>query len=135
MLELPGAQLDAELATQDGLQIGEAATEKELIGLRHLHGMAGGRQPFEQDTEGQRLAVHQHAVAIEDDQAELGRHSAHPIAAVDIEGLGDDVIGVGGGEEDRRAGDVARNAHAAIGNGQADLALLLAQREVFVSGE
>src|SRR5690606_6483340 len=63
------------------------------------------------------------------------RGSAHPVAAVDIVGLGDDVIALGGSEEDSHAGQVRSRAHATVGNGLADQLLLLAGRPLLISGE
>src|ERR1700722_11530561 len=46
--------------------------------------------------------------------------SAHPLAAIDIVGLGNDVFGVLAGEKNRHACEVPRRAHAAIGHRLAD---------------
>ena len=46
--------------------------------------------------------------------------SAHPVAAIDVVGLGDDVIRLGRGEENRHAGQVFGTPHAPEGNGIAD---------------
>src|SRR5690606_12779163 len=58
--------------------------------------------------------------------------SAHPVSAVDVVGLRDDVIALGAGEEDRHAGQVLRAAHAPVRHGLADEPLLLAQRAVLI---
>src|SRR3546814_8348684 len=54
-----------------------------------------------------------------------------PIAAVDAVGLGHDIIRLGGGEEDRHAGQVRGSGHAPDRHRRADDALLLAERTVF----
>src|SRR5262245_8212431 len=61
--------------------------------------------------------------------------SAHPIAAVDVEGLGDHVVALGRGEEDRRADMILRPAHAAERHRLADQPLLLAGLSFLVSGK
>src|SRR5260221_3091924 len=61
--------------------------------------------------------------------------STHPVAAIDIEGLGDDVVGIGRREKDGSAGVILGAAHAAIGHRRSDETLLLADRTAFVPGE
>src|SRR6185437_3399733 len=61
--------------------------------------------------------------------------SAHPVAAIDVQRLGDDVVGIGRGKEHRRAGDNVGRAHAAIGHRFADEALLFADGPVLQGRE
>src|SRR5262245_42092644 len=61
--------------------------------------------------------------------------STHPVAAVDVEGLGDNVVAFGRGEEDRGADMVLRLAHAAERHRFTDQPLLLADPAPFVLGE
>ena len=46
--------------------------------------------------------------------------SAHPIAAIDVERLGDHVVGIGRSEKDGGAGMVLGQTHAAEGHGLAE---------------
>ena len=52
--------------------------------------------------------------------------SAHPLPAIDVEALGDDVVGFLGRQEDGHAGQVLGFAHAPERNLDADFLLLLA---------
>src|SRR5579871_2425531 len=60
-------------------------------------------------------------------------NSAHPIAAVDVQSLGHDIVGFRRSEKDRSPRDIVRPAHAAEWHGGAYLALLLANWQVFVA--
>ena len=61
--------------------------------------------------------------------------STHPLAAIDIVGLGDDVFGIGASQEHGHAGQVLGLAHAAVRHAFADQFFLLALRPVLVFGE
>src|SRR5262245_508287 len=50
--------------------------------------------------------------------------STHPIAAIDIERLGDDIIAIGRSQENRRTNVILRQTHASERNGLANEALL-----------
>src|ERR1700722_4107307 len=61
--------------------------------------------------------------------------STHPIAAVDIEGLSDDIVGFGGREENCWSTVVLWDTHAARGDCLSNDALLFTDRTPFVLGE
>src|SRR5438477_606412 len=61
--------------------------------------------------------------------------STHPVSAVDIERLGDDIVALGRCQEYRSTDMVFRRAHAAEGYGFADQAFLLAERPPLIFGE
>src|SRR5690606_18825878 len=63
------------------------------------------------------------------------RSSAHPLATVDIVGLGDDVFGFVAGKENRHAGELLGPAHPSVGHTLAHQPLLLAERPVLVFRE
>src|SRR5690606_27462339 len=63
------------------------------------------------------------------------RSSAHPLAAIDIIGLGDDVFGFVAGEENRHSGEILGPAHPPVGYALAHQPLLLAERPMLVFGE
>src|SRR5204863_3708914 len=61
--------------------------------------------------------------------------SAHPLSAIDIEGLRHDIVAFRCGKEHRAAYMIFRFAHAPEGHAFADEALLLARRPAFIFGE
>ena len=60
---------EAEVAGEDLAGAGEAAAEEAGVGVLGVEGQAGVGEGLEQEAEGDRLAVDQHAVAVEDDEA------------------------------------------------------------------
>src|SRR3984957_14341530 len=75
------------------------------------------------------------AIQIHGPAASTAMSSAHPVAAVDVERLRDDVIAVRRGEEHGGAGMVLRQSHPSERHRFADQPLLLAKRPMFVFGE
>src|ERR1700722_12142783 len=68
-------------------------------------------------------------------EASTTMSSAHPVAAIDVERLRDDVIAVRRGEKHGGAGKVIRQSHSAEWHRLADQALFLAERPMLVFGE
>src|ERR1700694_4833388 len=72
------------------------------------------------------LALQRRKVRIGKSRRLQGRPLAHPVAAVDIEGLRHNVVALGRCEKHRSAGVVFGKSHPAVRHGFADQALLLA---------
>lgn len=60
---------------------------------------------------------------------------AHPVAAIDVVGLGDDVVAFGRGQEYGHASEVFCGAHSPVRHILTDQTFLFPQRAFFVPGE
>src|SRR5688500_11041357 len=61
--------------------------------------------------------------------------STHPLAAVDVVGLGDDIIAFFRCQKNRHADEIFRSTHAPVRNAGGHLFFLFADGEIFILGE